>query len=108
MRETFEKAANPALIAGLLLISQSASAQLLPGDAERGAVAHEQHCNGCHVQRFGDPATVYTRVNRRVNTVEGLIGQVAACNTMTGLGLDSDQLDNLVTYLEERHYRFEE
>ncbi len=97
-----------ALAVGMLGVG-SAWSQLLPGDADRGEALHQQHCDGCHAERFGgDGAAIYLRDERMVNTVEGLIGQVERCNSMIGLGLGGDQLDDLVTYLAERRYRFED
>lgn len=62
----------------------------------------------CHVDQFGgDGSSVMTRDPRIVNSIEGLMGQVARCNAMTSAGLDSDQEDDLVAYLNETWYHFE-
>ncbi len=80
---------------------------LLAGEAEEGAPVHESRCLGCHQANFGgDGSSVYTREDRRVNSIEGLMGQVERCNRMTDANLDADQIDDLVAYLNETYYRF--
>lgn len=95
--------------AALMLYAQSAAALLLAGDADRGVAVHERQCVACHVSRFGgDGSGVYTRENRMVSTIEGLMGQVERCNAMTRAGLADDEIDDLVAYLNETYYRFGE
>ena len=65
-------------IAVLLPIAVSA---LLPGDPQNGYPLHQLKCSGCHVALFGgDGSKLYTRADRRVQTVEGLMGMVTFCN----------------------------
>jgi len=100
-----------AAIAAMLALAAAppAVALLLLGDAERGAAIHEERCVACHVSNFGgDGSGVYRREGRIVNSIEGLMGQVERCNQMTNANLDSDQVDDLVAYLNEHHYRFGE
>lgn len=88
----------------LLAVLASGSAQataLLPGDAARGKALHAQHCTGCH------DTGVYTRSNRRVKTVEGLMGQVRLCDTQLKKRLSKDDIDDLVRHLNDSYYRFD-
>lgn len=86
-----------------------AFAVLLMGDAEEGAPIHEEKCVSCHVSNFGgDGSAVYTRENRVVNSIEGLMGQVDRCNSMTQANLSGEDVDDLVAYLNDRYYRFGE
>lgn len=88
------------LLAALTLTVSSAQAALLPGDAAKGKAVHGQHCAACH------NTSVYTRADRRVKSVEGLIGQVNNCVRQTGTKLDRDQVNDLVKYLDESFYQF--
>ncbi len=84
----------------LVLLPITAPAAMLPGDAGRGQVLHDRQCTACHDSR------VYTRPNRTVKTVEGLIGRVKLCNQQLGTKLQRDQLNDLVKYLDEAFYKF--
>jgi mono/diheme cytochrome c family protein len=84
----------------LMLAAGAVNAALLPGDAARGKALHTQQCTACH------DTSVYTRANRRVKSVEALIGQVNMCVRQTGLKLDREQVNDLVKYLDESFYEF--
>ena len=75
-------------------------AALLPGDAAKGKALHDQQCVACHDNK------VYIRADRRVKTVEGLMGQVNGCVRQTGAKLDSKQIDDVIKYLNESFYKF--
>jgi hypothetical protein len=49
---------------------------------------------------------VYTRADRRVKSVEGLMAQVEMCNSNLRRGLVKSQRDDLVKFLNERYYQF--
>ena len=89
-----------ALAVTLTLICSSTQAALLPGDAAKGKALHDKQCTACHDSKM------YTRADRRVKTVEGLIGQVNSCVRQTGAKLDSKQIDDVVKYLDESFYKF--
>lgn len=74
---------------------------LLPGDAARGQALHQAQCTGCH------DSGVYTRPDRRVKSIEGLIGQVEFCNRNLGNRLTREQVNDLVQYLNQTYYKFE-
>jgi len=77
------------------------AAALLPGNAAAGKKLHAAQCVACH------DSSVYTRANRRVKTVEGLIRQVNGCNAQLKKDFTRDQINDLVHYLNETHYRFD-
>lgn len=79
----------------------AAAANAPRGDVERGAALHATHCAACH----GDE--VYTRENRRIRSLDGLIRQVQACNRNIGAGLSPDEVRDVIDYLNERYYHFE-
>jgi mono/diheme cytochrome c family protein len=74
---------------------------LLPGDAARGKALHQAQCTTCH------DSAVYTRPDRRVKTVEGLLAQVQFCNRNLGGKLSREQVNDLVQYLNQTYYKFE-
>lgn len=80
---------------------------LLPGDATNGGKLYQAKCQACHVSLAGsDGSKLHTRENRKVKTVEGLIGQVKACNNQLDAGLSGAQINDIVAFLNERYYRF--
>lgn len=81
-------------------VTGGAHAALLPGDAARGQQLHATRCLGCHDSR------IYTRPDRKVKRIEGLIGQVRRCDRQLGTQLERDQLNDLVKYLNDTYYRF--
>jgi len=88
------------LLLSLNLVAGSAQAALLPGDATKGKTLADKQCVACH------DTSVYSRANRRVQSVEGLIGQVNGCVRQTGAKMDRDQINDVVKYLDESFYKF--
>jgi cytochrome c2 len=84
------------------------AAALLPGDAENGKKLHDGNsCMSCHTQMTGGkPDMLYTRADRRVTNLGGLIGQVSGCNRMQKVGLDENGVNDVVKYLNESFYKF--
>ena len=89
-----------ALFATLTLTVCSVQAALLPGDFAKGKAVHDKYCSACH------DTGKYTRADRSVKSVEGLIGRVNGCVRQTGAKLDRDQINDLVKYLDESFYKF--
>ncbi|MEK7759364.1 MAG: cytochrome c [Pseudomonadota bacterium] len=88
------------LLVTLTLTVGSAQAALLPGDTAKGKTLHDKQCASCH------DSGVYTRADRRVKSVEGLIGQVNGCNQQLNKNFNRDQINDLVKYLDESFYKF--
>ena len=91
----------PSVLLSGLLLAQTASAELLLGDAAKGKALHAAQCTVCH------DSTHYTRANRRVKSIEGLMGQVEVCNKQLKKGYTDEQINDLVYYLNETYYKFE-
>ena len=49
---------------------------------------------------------LYTRSERRVSSLGGLIKQVDGCNKMQKVGLDENGVNDVVKYLNESFYKF--
>jgi len=80
-------------------IAQAATA-LLPGNAANGKALHASDCTACH------DSSVYTRKDRKITTVEGLIGQTNGCNKQLKKNFTRDQINDLVLHLNETYYKF--
>ncbi len=91
---------NALAVIGLMAVTGTAQAAFLPGDAARGKAVHDKQCQGCH------GTSVYSRPDRKMNSIEALIGQVNNCVRQTGIKLNRDQVNDLVKYLDETFYRF--
>jgi mono/diheme cytochrome c family protein len=80
----------------------------LQAKPEAGRVLHEQNCVACHAQGFGpDGSGIYTRANRRVNTLSSLENQVNFCQNNLGLAWFEEEVGSVVKYLNQQYYRFE-
>ena len=86
------------LLSGLTQGAQAEST--LPGDTAKGKQLHDSGCVSCH------GSEVYTRKDRRIKSVEGLIGQVNTCNSNLSRSYSSAQLNDLTKYLNETYYKF--
>lgn len=91
------------LASALVFFAHSAFADsMLLGDAKKGEAIHNAHCTACHT------STVYTRPNHIVKSIGGLVGRVNACNSNLGLNLSEDQKNDVVKYLNDTFYKFEQ
>ncbi len=89
----------------LLLISPLTQA----ADIERGKSLHDDNCINCHAKLMGGNGTgIYTRQDRRIETLSGLKKQVKRCKNSLGATWPEDQIDDLVAYLNSYFYKFEE
>lgn len=86
--------------------SAQAADPLAGADAAAGKVLVEKDCVGCHEQRFGDAASIYTRADRRVTTRAQLLAQVQFCNTQLKSNYFPEDEANVAAYLDQRYYRF--
>ncbi len=61
---------------------------------------HQANCTGCHDSK------VYTRSNRRVNSLPRLESQVRMCDANLGKKLFEDDILALTDYLNDNYYHF--
>jgi mono/diheme cytochrome c family protein len=80
----------------LALFPLTVSAQ----DAATGKVLYETHCGGCHYER------VHQRIRSDVRGLGDLRDTVARWAAQTKRTYTMDELENIVQYLNESHYRF--
>ncbi len=89
-------------VIALSCLTQGVQAEaMLPGDTAKGKQLHDSGCVSCH------GSEVYTRKDRRIKSIEGLIGQVHNCNNNLARSYDDAQLNNLTKYLNETYYKFQ-
>ncbi|HVJ12356.1 MAG TPA: hypothetical protein VNC62_12370 [Burkholderiales bacterium] len=81
----------------LLLAPLFAAAQ----DVERGRLLYQTHCGGCHYERTHDE-----RLRPAVRGLEDLRDMVARWAPQTKRTYTLDELEDMVQYLNEAHYRF--
>jgi hypothetical protein len=77
------------------------AAPAIAADVQEGKGLVDEHCYSCH----GDE--VYTRADRKVNSLEALQKQVQRCELALGLRWFDDQIDDVTAYLNQSFYRFD-
>jgi cytochrome c553 len=98
------------MLAAVLLVTATVYAQqpkvLAHGDAAVGKQLVEKDCVGCHVRRFGNATTIYTRADRKVHTPEQLLAQVQFCNSELKAGYFPEEEEHVAAYLNLQYYKF--
>ena len=75
--------------------------------AQTGNQLHQSNCIACHAAMTGgDGSVLYTRKNRRVNSMESLAKQVNRCQSSLGLNWSTSQQQNVQMFLNETYYHF--
>lgn len=73
----------------------------------RGKQLLEENCIKCHADMVGgDGSKIYTRDNRRIDSLEALNKQVHRCKTSLGVSWPEDQIADVVAYLNKTYYKF--
>ncbi len=86
----------------LLALAQTTQA----ANPAHGKDLHDANCLSCHASLMGgNPNVIYTREDRRVNTIEGLRKQVTRCKTTVGVPWPEDQIEDVVEYLNKNFYK---
>ena len=84
--------------ASCLLLSAAAATQA--GDPHAGKALVDKDCTSCH------GSEIYTRPDRKVNSLDGLKKQVRRCELMLGLKWFDDQIDDVTSHLNDSFYKF--
>lgn len=69
-------------------------------DVEHGQKLHSTYCMNCHT------SSVYTRPNRRIDSLEALNRQVQRCETALGVKWPAEDVADVVQYLNDNFYKF--
>ena len=76
-------------------------------DLNRGKSLHDDNCVECHVSiQGGDGSGIYTRSDRRIDSLPALRSQVKRCKNSMGMPWPEDQIDDVVAYLNSIYYKF--
>ena len=90
------------LIAFCTLLSQTSFA----ANPAHGKDLHDANCQSCHASLMGgNPDRIYTRTDRRVNSLGALNNQVTRCKTSVGVSWPDDQVQDVVEYLNTSFYK---
>jgi mono/diheme cytochrome c family protein len=92
---------RPGLVLALSLVSMGAlSLPAAAAQEESAANLYEQNCVRCH------GSEVYTRNDRKIESLAGLQRQVQRCDTALGLRWFDDEIDQVTAYLNKNYYHF--
>lgn len=95
-------------LSGLLLL-QSAGISVAADAIERGRELHMENCISCHASMMGgDGTSIYTRPDRRIESLEALTTQVKRCKTSLGVPWPEHQINDVITYLNSTFYKFDQ
>lgn len=86
------------LLSGLLL---GVTLPVVAADAAKGRQLHDANCVRCH------DSGVYTRADRRIQSLEALHNQVARCELTLDLKWFDEDRANVVEHLNEAFYGFQ-
>jgi mono/diheme cytochrome c family protein len=78
----------------------SAGNTLLAADINNGKQLQQKNCMSCHDD------SVYSREDRRVNSLAGLRTQVQRCESTLGLKWFDEETDDVTAYLNNTFYHF--
>ncbi len=78
----------------------SFSANVQAQDADNGKALHNDNCTRCH------DSAVYTRPDKRVTTLPKLGKQVRFCKDNLGITWFDDEVNDVVTFLNNNYYHF--
>ncbi len=85
------------IVFAMALAAAGAQAQ----DARRGRQLYETHCLSCHYEHVHERAPERSRVH----SLDDLREQVKAWGGLTGQAFTQEDLDDIVAYLDQSHYR---
>lgn len=87
-----------------LLIYASMLAASAMADVANGEALHEENCISCHM--LPDHNALYTRSERKVDSLHRLGGQVSACTQTLNIAWFPDDERDVVEYLNMNYYKF--
>ncbi|MDT8387841.1 MAG: hypothetical protein RQ736_10020 [Thiogranum sp.] len=87
-------------IAAIFLLFATTCAASRPPDAAAGKELHDVDCLICHQTAH------YTRSDRKVDSLSKLERQVDVCQQDVGAEWDTQQLNEVVRYLDSEFYHF--
>lgn len=77
-------------------------------DTPDGKALYTENCTSCHVQMTGgDGSTIFTRKDRKVNSMDSLKTQILRCATAKNLSWFDEDVDAVAAYLNESYYKLD-
>lgn len=91
----------------ILSVAALACSSAWAADIQRGKELHDANCIRCHASIVGGNGTaIYTRPDRRIDSLEALNAQVHRCKNSLGVSWPEDQIEDVVAYLNQTFYHF--
>ncbi len=91
----------------LLLLANLAPLGAHAAEAPDAKALHAANCTACHASRFGGDANlIYTRSDRRVQSLTALGKQVRFCKDTIGLTWFDEEVNGMIDYLNTTYYHF--
>ena len=84
----------------LILLLTTVCAASSPGDSANGKRSYDANCVGCH------DASVFTRKDRVVQSLNALKEQLASCTHMANKEFSESETQDLLKYLNDQFYHF--
>ena len=88
------------LFGSLLVLVVPCVHAALPGDSAEGERLVVANCMSCH------DTGVFTRADHKIQSLDALKRQLAACGHGAKVDFSTTQTDSIVKYLDERFYHF--
>lgn len=73
-------------------------------DIENGKELHDESCVDCHM--MPDHAALYTKQDRKVDSLHRLGGQVSLCTQILNITWFPEEERDVVDYLNNNYYKF--
>jgi len=91
----------------VLMLSNLLASSAHATDVNKAKTLHDANCRSCHITIMnGDADAIYVREHRRVNNYQALQDQVNRCETNIGIDWPQQQIDGVITYLNQQFYKF--
>jgi len=84
----------------LIIFATGFSTSSHAADIDNGNQLHTDSCTACH------DSDLYTRENRRVQTLPRLGSQVRFCKDNLGITWFDDEVDDVIEFLNKNYYHF--
>ncbi len=91
------------ILIGLISLNAMAEDKI---SAEQAKSLHDNNCTSCHKSMHGDSKSFYGRMDRKVDSLKKLKGQVAMCKANLGLQWFDEEVDGVTEYLNSNFYKF--
>lgn len=80
---------------------------LWAADIQQGKALHDKACIACHAALMkGNPTLIYTREDRRIQSLPALRRRVQRCSLAAGADWTQGALEDVIAYLNQSYYRF--